>query len=340
MFDMVPPNLVYNITSKIAYNDSASLQSFDLEVPYHDVNDTALVPIPAQPILPQASHTIPLLVSFDTMTDGTNRATFNGVTYNAPVVPAVFSQLSLQEQVTQGLLPSNASTTASVYGPWSYILQEGESVDLVVMNSDTGKHPFHLHGHKFQIVQRSADYTSDDPTLNPPIDETQTNPIRRDTVQVQAGTGATLRFIANNPGTWFFHCHIDWHLTAGLAITLISSPATLEATIAQTGNAPPSALYDQCAAQDIPTSGNAAGHNSTTDLSGLLVGPFFQNNGWHAKGIVAMTSCVLTVVLGMATVAWYALGERISDEEFAEEVRRKQEAKKSRKGVFGRFKAN
>jgi len=198
----------------------------------------------------------------------------------------------------------------------------------------------HLHGHKFQIVQRSTDYTSDDPTLNPPIDETQTNPIRRDTVQVQSGTGATLRFIADNPGAWFFHCHIDWHLTAGLAVSLISSPASLADAIAQTGNAPPQALYDQCAAQGIPTSGNAAGHNSTSDLSGLDVGPFFQNNGWHAKGIVAMTSCVLTAVLGMATVAWYALGERISDEEFAEEVRRKQEAKRKRKGVFGRFKAN
>lgn len=75
------------------------------------------------------------------MTDGTNRATFNGVTYNSPVVPAVLSQLSLQEQVSQGLLSSNASTTASVYGPWSYVLNAGESVDLIVMNSDTGKHP-------------------------------------------------------------------------------------------------------------------------------------------------------------------------------------------------------
>ena len=64
----------------------------------------------------------------------------------------------------------------------------------------------HLHGHKFQIVQRSTDYTSDDPTLNPPINETQTNPVRRDTVQVPAGEGVTLRVIADNPGVWFFHC--------------------------------------------------------------------------------------------------------------------------------------
>ena len=64
----------------------------------------------------------------------------------------------------------------------------------------------HLHGHKFQIVQRSTDYTSDDPTLNPPIDETQTNPVRRDTVQVPSGEGVTLRVVADNPGAWLFQC--------------------------------------------------------------------------------------------------------------------------------------
>ena len=122
-------------------------------MPYHDVNDTALAPIPAQPILPTATHTIPLLVSFDTMTDGTNRATFNGVTYNSPVVPAVMSQLSLQDQVTQGLLPGNASTTASLYGPWSYVLNAGESVDLVVMNSDSGKHPLYAKPLPFIFTQ-------------------------------------------------------------------------------------------------------------------------------------------------------------------------------------------
>ena len=64
----------------------------------------------------------------------------------------------------------------------------------------------HLHGHKFQIVGRAQNYTSDDPTLNPPIVEGQANPIRRDTVQVPEGTSATLRFVADNPGVWLFHC--------------------------------------------------------------------------------------------------------------------------------------
>lgn len=64
----------------------------------------------------------------------------------------------------------------------------------------------HLHGHKFQIVARSEDYTSSNTTLNPPIVEGQANPIRRDTVQIPSMHSATLRIVADNPGTWFMHC--------------------------------------------------------------------------------------------------------------------------------------
>lgn len=58
----------------------------------------------------------------------------------------------------------------------------------------------------------------------------------------------------------------------------------------------------------VPISGNAAGHNSTTDLSGLTIGPYPQKLGWNAKGIGAMTGCVLSAVIGIATVVWYAMG--------------------------------
>lgn len=57
-----------------------------------------------------------------------------------------------------------------------------------------------------QIVNRAEDYTSDDPALNPPIVEGQVNPIRRDTIQVPSMHSVTLRFVADNPGAWLFHC--------------------------------------------------------------------------------------------------------------------------------------
>ena len=75
-----------------------------------------------------------------------------------------------------------------------------------------------------------------------------------------------------------------------------------------------------------------------TDLSGLPAGPFPQNNGWHPRGIGAMFGCVATATIGMATVAWYALGGHISEEEMEDEARERQEAKERRGRLFGLIK--
>jgi iron transport multicopper oxidase len=196
MFDRVPATLNTNITSSITYNSSAPLVSPGTVDAYHDVDDIALVPLEviAQPL---ATTTIELEFMFQTMNDGTNHATVNQITYNSPLVPAVFSALSLG---------SNA-TTAEAYGPLSFVVNHLDVVDIVIKNADTGKHPFHLHGHKPMLVGRAQDYTSSDPTLNPPLVEGQANPMRRDTVQIPSMNSVTLRVVADNPGVWLLHCN-------------------------------------------------------------------------------------------------------------------------------------
>ncbi|KAI8844847.1 multicopper oxidase-domain-containing protein [Chytridium lagenaria] len=32
-----------------------------------------------------------------------------------------------------------------------------------------------------------------------------------------------IRFVADNPGVWFFHCHIEWHIQAGLAMAFVEA---------------------------------------------------------------------------------------------------------------------
>jgi iron transport multicopper oxidase len=141
------------------------------------------------------------------------------ITYNRPLVPSIFSELSLG---------SNA-TVEGAYGPLSFVVDHLDVVQIVVKNGDAGKHPLcvfftphlrhlpdgfypsHLHGHKFAIAGRSENYTSDDPSLNPPIVEGQQNPMRRDTIQVPSMNSATLRIIADNPGAWMFHCMRFFH---------------------------------------------------------------------------------------------------------------------------------
>jgi iron transport multicopper oxidase len=64
----------------------------------------------------------------------------------------------------------------------------------------------HLHGHVFQVVYRSeedAGEYNDSMQLDFPA-----NPMRRDTIQVKPNGFVILRFRADNPGIWLFHCHI------------------------------------------------------------------------------------------------------------------------------------
>ena len=75
-------------------------------------------------------------------------------------------------------------------------------VEVVVNNFDTGGHPLHLHGHNFQIVQRSAadaGVYGGNP-INPPA-----TPIRRDVVKVNEGGYVTFRFIADNPDKYLHY---------------------------------------------------------------------------------------------------------------------------------------
>ena len=121
-----------DITSSITYNTSTSapLTNNGTVDEYHDVNDIALVPVAVIP-QPAATQSFVLSFGFDTMTDGTNRALINDVTFNYPLVPTVFSELSLG---------SNA-TIQDAYGPLSIVLDHLEVFDIVIQNTDAGKHP-------------------------------------------------------------------------------------------------------------------------------------------------------------------------------------------------------
>ncbi|OAX81172.1 hypothetical protein ACJ72_04491 [Emergomyces africanus] len=103
-------------------------------------------------------------------------------------------------------------------------------VDLVVNNLDEGPHPFHLHGHDFFILSvhsSSRGWGSYNP-FNPhqlhqqyrPSSKDLDKALLRDTVQIPRRGHAVLRFRADNPGIWLFHCHILWHLASGMAMVV------------------------------------------------------------------------------------------------------------------------
>ncbi|KAG2139726.1 laccase [Suillus clintonianus] len=132
----------------------------------------------------------------------------NGVSYQSPTVPVLLQIL------TGAVDPSHMLPNGSVY-----ILEPNKVVELTLTTTGPGgPHPIHLHGHAFDVVQ-SAGF-AENSTLN------YANPVRRDAVSAGSnGQRMVIRWVTDNSGPWFLHCHIDWHLEAGFAVVMAESPS-------------------------------------------------------------------------------------------------------------------
>jgi FtsP/CotA-like multicopper oxidase with cupredoxin domain len=92
-------------------------------------------------------------------------------------------------------------------------VREGERVEILFRNDTNMAHPMHLHGHDFQVVE---------------IDGKPVNGALRDTLLVPPRSAIKVRFDANNPGLWAFHCHILYHLATGMFTVLKYEGANTE----------------------------------------------------------------------------------------------------------------
>ena len=130
------------------------------------------------------------------------------VTPLTPKTPDQTSVLSLQGNMAKYVWMMNG-VAFDVNNPGAEKSQVqvkiGQRVALKFVNETPMSHPMHLHGHTFQVVEINGR------PLQGPL---------RDTVLVPGNATVTVVFDTNNPGLWFVHCHIMWHLEAGMAALL------------------------------------------------------------------------------------------------------------------------
>lgn len=302
MLDTLPDDLVLNRTNYMVYNSSAATPEENTVDELDFLDDFYLVPYGEykEEILGEPDIYITLDVSMNNLHNGINYAFFNNVTFTYPKVPTLLSLLS----------SGNQSTNPLVYGTNTnaFVLGKNQIVEIVLNNLDTGTHPFHLHGHVFQVIER-AEARDDDqsPLLYSPYGNTTypEYPMKRDTVYVRPQSNFVIRFRADNPGVWFFHCHIEWHLLQGLAMVLIEDPKSVQATASQqlTAN-----HEDVCSSVGVQYAGNAAANAvDFLDLTGENKQVKNLPDGFTAKGIVAMIFSCLSGIFGMITIALYGL---------------------------------
>jgi hypothetical protein len=79
------------------------------------------------------------------------------------------------------------------------LIRKGENVRIILYNNSMMRHPMHLHGHFFRVVNGQGDHA-------PLKNVLDIMPMETDTIE----------FAATETGDWFFHCHILYHMMSGM----------------------------------------------------------------------------------------------------------------------------
>ncbi|KAF9226982.1 laccase [Gyrodon lividus] len=178
-------------------------------LPY-DENDIQPLVSPGAPGIPEPGKADVNINLVPGLANG--QYTMNGVPFNNPPIPLLLQILSGAVHPSQ-LLPSG-----SVYElPLDKVIELSiPATELTPGGALGGPHAMHLHGHTFDVIRGPGSSTFN-----------FANPIRRDTVSLglQAhDDNVTIRFVTDNPGPWFFHCHTDFHLNHGFAVVMAEAP--------------------------------------------------------------------------------------------------------------------
>jgi CopA family copper-resistance protein len=78
-------------------------------------------------------------------------------------------------------------------------LVHGERVRFVLVNDTMMEHPIHLHGMWSDLENEAGEFQ-----------------VRKHTISIPPGTKRSFRVTADAPGPWAFHCHLLYHMEAGM----------------------------------------------------------------------------------------------------------------------------
>lgn len=78
-------------------------------------------------------------------------------------------------------------------------VKKGEILRITLYNNSMMRHPMHLHGFDFRVLNQHGDHA--------PL---------KNIIDIMPMETDTIEFLADTEGDWFFHCHILYHMMAGM----------------------------------------------------------------------------------------------------------------------------
>ncbi|CAF1128703.1 unnamed protein product [Adineta steineri] len=166
---------------------------------------------------------------------------FESFNYVGMKYPSMTEHILNNPRLARELLPCSNRLLHTESGEKCYhniVAQYNDTIELLLVNHDDDQHPLHLHGSYFHIVEQglaqlntsTGEFIANNPNVqcnehavcicNQTNAACTTNNMRlvKDTIQLPKGGYMRIRFRAQNPGVWLFHCHTEPHLDRGMAI--------------------------------------------------------------------------------------------------------------------------
>ncbi|KAJ0085539.1 hypothetical protein Patl1_07919 [Pistacia atlantica] len=171
--------------------------------------------------------------SCDTDSGDRTAASLNNVSFDTPQIDILEAYYGSLNNVFDRDFPSQPSfifnftgnvSNVSEYtaqGTKARMIKYGEAVEIVYQGTNLGSassHPMHIHGFSFYLVGTG---TGNFDNVTHPLTYNLVDPPKVNTFNLIKNGWATIRFVANNPGVWFMHCHFDRHATWGMDTVLI-----------------------------------------------------------------------------------------------------------------------
>ena len=220
-------------------DDEIVLPQTTSEMPFlkvcRDLNpETSFQPSPHQPAPQAADHSWYFRVNLAIGDWRLQRGVFNSSSFRPNL------KYPTLHRVLDGLAQNNESfategINTDVFDAESELVISNsklETVDVILQNMDENSHPFHLHGTKMWVLGQGHGYfpgyealgfqPDGKGLLNAANTTMIRNPVKRDTITAEGFGWVLLRFVADNPGVWLFHCHVIWHSEAGMGMQFIS----------------------------------------------------------------------------------------------------------------------
>ncbi|OMO91452.1 Multicopper oxidase, type 1 [Corchorus olitorius] len=173
-----------------------------------------------------------ILLNTQNTINGFTKWALNNISLTLPPTPYLGSiKYGIHEAFDQKIPPDNyddanydifnpALNPNSTFGNGVYTIKFKNTVDLILQNANalaknvSEIHPWHLHGHDFWVLGYGEGKFRDEDEKKFNLE----NPPLRNTAVIFPYGWTALRFVANNPGVWAFHCHIEPHLHMGMGV--------------------------------------------------------------------------------------------------------------------------